>query len=715
MLNASANPNSMSFTIANYEPRPQMPLTLRGVITPANNPTLFKERQRIIKEATAPRAIKALPTHKGLMLPGSKSFARWRNIQTLTLTAGFDGPNIYIRTLMALRSCLPEEQAYALHHLVKISHERGDKYKFEAFPGLAESLIEKVLEISSLYYDVNWEISYEGDGPSSELHVLDGMRGTADILQRIQSLRRYDAQDDMETEEFNEKLRMINEACLVIRNMAMLEENAVYLSQQYPLRDFLCIALSLPPRAAVVELQHYALDIAEQLTRYWSLDADDPLYMSLLKRLDGPDRGAILTALRAISRISMNLEENNRLKGVPIKTIQRICDWTLIDDEELVHACLDFLYQFTAVIENVEVMLEKMDMGGLISQLVRLLLHGAKEVETRMMLKPPVKGKGASEVCAIPDDLLEQILKFEEPERSAHWLRACFEEDLDSDITQIALWQAYQSRFSQFSTPQRGLLPAAEFIKTVSNTFSGANAQVINGPTAKFIIKGIRPRHLPMDLKGRLYAQCLWKEPDALDICGEFLLKPQKMWEHIINDHIHIAKLADGRYDFTPASHPKSDCHWNGCRRFASTISKPSSYEVAMHVKVHLPDTSKKAPLRAKHNKLVGPESPREAEYMIFSWFNTAVDERGDAAGLPLTSALVLRNLARNLPKANPSRGMGGAGEGEGEGHAEEGEVDRDWWMRKLFGPVMTQLWFVMAHNRSLAGYMADLMAVVAV
>jgi len=609
---------------------------------------------------------------------------------------------------MALRSSIPEEQAYALHHLVKISHERGDKYKFEAFPGLAEALIEKVLEVSSLYYDVTWEISYEDDGPSSESCILDGMSGTTDILQRIQSLRLFDAQDDMETEDFNENLRMINEAGLVIRNMAMLEENAVYLSQQYPLRDFLCIALNLPNRAAVVELQHYALDVAEQLTRYWSLGAEDPLYISLLRQLVGLDRGAILTALRAISRISMNLEENNRLKSVPIQTIQRICEWTLIDDEELVHACLDFLYQYTAVIENVELMLGRMEMGGLINQLVRLLLHGAKEVDTRMMLKPPVKGRGATEICAIPDDLLEQILKFDEPERSAHWLRTCFEEDADSDITQIALWQAYQGRFSQFSTPQRGLLPAAEFIKTVSNTFSGANAQVINGPTAKFIIKGIRPRHLPMDLKGRLYARCLWKDPEAPNNCGEFLLKSQKMWEHLINDHLHVSKLTDDRYDFTPASYPKYNCHWNGCRHFASTIGNPSPYEVGMHVKVHLPDTSKKAPLRAKHNKFVGSESPREAEYMTFSWFNTVIDERGDAAGLPLTSALVLRNLARNLPKTNPSRNTGVGGN-------EDGEDDRELWIRKLFGPIMAKLWFVMAHNRSLAGYMADLMAVVAV
>ena len=62
----------MSFSIANYEPRPQMPLTLRGVITPGNNPILFKERQRISREARAGKLGTSAPSYKGMMLPGSK-------------------------------------------------------------------------------------------------------------------------------------------------------------------------------------------------------------------------------------------------------------------------------------------------------------------------------------------------------------------------------------------------------------------------------------------------------------------------------------------------------------------------------------------------------------------------------------------------------------------------------------------------------------------
>lgn len=617
-----------------------------------------------------------------------------------------------------------------MHHLVKISHERGDKYKFEAFPGLAEGLIEKVLEVSSLFYDIKWEISFDEYESKREVHILDGMNGTPDIINRIQCLHRLDTLDDLETEEFGQKLTKINEAGLVLRNMSLLDDNADYLSRQPSLRDFLSIALNLPHSYAVVELQHYALDIAEQLTKFWSLDVDDPLYNSLLKQLDGVDRGAILTSLRAISRISMNLDESNRLKGVPISAIQRICEWILLDDEELVHACLDFLYQFTAVPDNVEYLLTHMPLEPLITQLVRLLLFNARPITTKRLLTPAVPPVPATEIPSLPLDLLEQVLTSDEPDRSSHWLRACFEEDADSDITQIALWQAYQARFSEFSSPQTALLPAAEFIKNVSTTFSGANAQVINGPNPKFIIKGIRPRHLPMDPKGRIYARCLWNPTGAAKPCGEFLLTPKQTWDHVVSTHLRLPRRDDGHYAIPAAdAAQKYHCHWASCRHFAPTNGSESPYEVGLHVKTHLPDTSPKALLRQSHNRSLprsaGPNAGagtagaeaddpdlggRDPQYLHQTWLHTAVDERGDAAGLPLTSVLVLRNLARNLAKVGSAVVMLANGE---DGAETAGIAEPDGWMERLFGTVRGGLWFVMAHNRMLAGYVADLMAVV--
>lgn len=727
----------MALTIANYEPKPQMPLTLRGVVTPGNNPGLFKERQRLTREATSMQSGR-IPSliAKGVMKPGGQQPQSWSRLWRLTfLKAGFDGPNIYVRTLQGLRSPLSAEQDYALHHLVKISHERGDKYKFDSFPNLAEALIDYVLGVSSLFYDVRWEVSYTED--AHDIHVLDGINGTPDILERIKSLKRIDTRDELEPHELALKFTKIHEAGLTIRNLSLLEDNAAYLSNLPQLRDFLSIALNLPPSPLVIELKHYALEIAEQCTRAWSMDASDPLYRSLLNQVDeGLDRGAILTALRAISRISMTLEETNLLRGVPTSVIRHICEWLLLEDEELVHACLDFLYQFTASPENVSSLLANshiLPIPSLLMQLTRLLLYHAQESSTRYLISSAVPSTPATEIPAVPADLLQQFLKYEEPERSNYWLKAVFEEDLESDITQIALWQAYQARFSEFATPQTPLLPAAEFIKNVSTIFAGANAQVVTGPSSKFIIKGIRPRHAPMDLRQRVYNPCHWRLP-GLQGCGAFFLQPKDMFDHICTVHLGIPRTEAGEWDLRSASIVPTqkllDCHWAGCRHFSHStlIPKPSPIDIGMHVKTHLPDTTSKASLRQRHNRTVAtkafsPSSSIEeidtegcdAKYGYHIWQNTATDERGDAAGLPLTAVLVLRNMARNIPKAAALLETSSSFR-KGTNGIQRMDMNVDWgtdakgWMEKLFRPLREKLAFVMAHNRPLGGYVADLM-----
>ena len=633
-----------------------------------------------------------------------------------------------MRTLQGLRSQVPEEQDYALHHLVKISHERGDKYKFDAFPNLAEGLIEYVLGISSLFYDVKWEICYSDY--EDAVNVLDGIRGTPDILQRIQSLKRVDTPDEMESEEFGRKLTKILEAGLTIRNLSLLEDNAVYLSEMPQLRDFLSIALNLPNSPAITELKHYALDISEQVTKYWQMDESDPLYRSLLEQVDnGHDRGAILTSLRAISRISMSLEDTNLLKGVPVSVTKRICEWTLLDDEDFVSACLDFLYQFTAVPENVGVLIANTNELGLpsfLGQLTRLLQYHARTETHKIEVTEPIAAASATEIPNVPQDLMDQFLKYEEPDRSNHWLKAVFEEDAESDITQIALWQAYQARFTDYTSPATQLLPAAEFIKNVSTIFAGANAQVVSGVNHKFIIKGIRPRHAPLDPKGRVYNRCLWKLPGSIP-CGEFFLKPKHMFDHLVYDHLGIDRRADGTWDFelnTRAGQRPNDCYWSNCRHFSKDGKVPSPYQLGMHIKTHLPDVSNKAGLRQRNNRTpanqtalpaketngnsvstgtvkIDPAQGREATYKYQMHQITAVDEFGNAAGLPLTSVLVLRNLARNIPKAAVLLDT----------------INRDAFridcMEKLFGPLQDRFLFVMAHNGPLAGYVSDVMGLI--
>lgn len=67
-----AHLNSTSNTIANYEPKSHVPLTLRPVITPGNNAIAFRERTKRVRDAHREKLEKANPGYKGMMLPGSK-------------------------------------------------------------------------------------------------------------------------------------------------------------------------------------------------------------------------------------------------------------------------------------------------------------------------------------------------------------------------------------------------------------------------------------------------------------------------------------------------------------------------------------------------------------------------------------------------------------------------------------------------------------------
>ena len=100
----SSNMEHISLAVANYEPRPQMPLTLRPVITPGNNAVEFAKRQKMIRDAALAANGRAPPPAKGsVLLPGSKCICDRILYNTDIKAAGFDGPNIYVRCLCALK------------------------------------------------------------------------------------------------------------------------------------------------------------------------------------------------------------------------------------------------------------------------------------------------------------------------------------------------------------------------------------------------------------------------------------------------------------------------------------------------------------------------------------------------------------------------------------------------------------------------------------
>lgn len=622
------------------------------------------------------------------------------------------GPNIYMRCREALLSGIPSEQAYALNHLVKISYERGDRYRFEQFPKLLEGLVEKALEVGHLFYDVNWTIIYAEpeEAASGSIGELNGFTGTHDILTRIQQLKTKPVIDGVVSAEFSDQLNLITEAVLTIRNMVIHPDNATYASNYPMVLDLLCVLLRLPVLDMTVELKHFALDIAEQITPHLILGADDPLYQALLSQLDqhSDDRGIALTALRAIGRISMELAETNKLDNVPVGVLQKVKDWLLLNDDELMDACLDFLYQYTAVVRNLENLIQATHLEGLVSHLVRLLSHGAKREPREFTKVPEQRIAGNTMIADIPPDLCEQLLAIEEPERCYKWVRCFFEEDPEGQVTQIAIWQAYNKAFQErLRSAGRPMMQAAEFIRSITHVYQNAVAKIKReqGPNGavvdKYAIDGIRPRKFPMSPGGVEYFPCLWSiqtQPMTVK-CLTWLASPEQMWEHILTQHLGVNpdpedkmfKRVTGEYT----------CTWAACQKYP-VPTKMDLFVFAAHVKLHM--------IQAYGTYYNQPKKPSRqvipAKTISFSGETTAVAPRDPnnpnapitAGGIPLSATLVLRNIARNVVKT--------------DGHEElvktEGETKG--WNERLFRALRPRLYEVMADNRLLAPHIVSLL-----
>jgi chromatin structure-remodeling complex subunit RSC9 len=529
------------------------------------------------------------------------------------------------------------------------------------FPVLAEALMVKAMEITLLCTGVGWEFERDLRNPMDRVTTLNALQGTPDILDRIEKLPITLPDDTLETGEFRDRLRNIKEATLVLRNMCTLEENARYITSSAKglLRDFLVVLLNVPNQPRFNEIKNDALDIAEEVTRFMPTSQEDPLRISLFRCLESEDRAHIVRALRALTHFSTEMEpvpaRNYVVEGVPEACLRQLFYNTLlVQDKDILSGTMDFWYQFTLVPANVEAILRMANlplefmhrMVSLLSYESRVYIH--EDVIQEEKIAPP-----PSEIPKVPTELLDALMKLSEPERSSRWLRCCFVEDADCEITQIALWQAYQSRFADPRMPGGGVLPAAEFIKNVSTTFTNAQAQVITGPdnATRFIIKGIRPLDTAHTFDGWPYLYCKWADDtQSSKRCGRAFTTPTELRSHVFEDHMGLKPSEQpGHYNLEKADAPIHTCKWNNCTKFKSSGPSDDTVMVVEHVASHLPqDRDPNAQPPSTKRAVLQERIVRTMEYC-----DTPVDKNGDPVGVAYKAALVLRNIVKNLPPGN--------------------------------------------------------------
>lgn len=610
--------------------------------------------------------------------------------------------HIYKRAHYGLQSGIPDEVDFALYHLVQISNQRWDKFKFEGFPLLAETLMEKAMEISLLSAGVKWELRYDFRQLVDRVNALNTIRGTRDILERMKRIPVTIPQDTLETYDFNHLLRNVKEATLILRNMVLLTENAYYVSRYAHglLRDFLVVLTNIPNQPRLNEIKNDALDIAEEVTKFMRTDPEDPLWISLLGCLESSDRAHIVRALWALTHFSTELDEpegNRAMDRTPKHTLQQLYYHTLLDlDKDILSGALDYWYQYTLTPENVETVMEVFNLPIVyVPRMIALLTYEAHPTKKETVLQEEKVAPPPSEIPRVPPELLKELMELSEPERSSGWLRCCFVEDADCEITQIALWQAYQSRFADPRVPGGGVLPAAEFIKNVSTTFTNAQAQVINGPGAatRFIIKGIRPLEAAYTSEGFPYLYCRWTdETTPSKKCQRAFASPTDLRSHVFTEHMNLtATDTPGRYNLDKADSPIHTCLWDNCTKLRSSGPSADTGMVAGHISSHLPEE------RPADAEPPSSKRPVLQERIVRKWFytDTPTTETGEPLGVAYKAALVLRNLARNLPGGTAA------------------QYNHLPWKKAVFLSHRTKIVELWERNRSLRRELAELISVI--
>ncbi|KAF9359284.1 Chromatin structure-remodeling complex protein rsc9 [Mortierella sp. AD094] len=468
------------------------------------------------------------------------------------------------RILLSLKSDLPNEIDWAFSRLISLSYE-WNEFSLNMIPGL----LNELLSFAQPFFD--WWTSLE--------------------TREHEELMDEDLLNISDTHNMERILQVFH----ILRNLSFLEHNTVILTEHSVFRKMLQQGLSMPPSTQLNELRVYCLDTLECLSIHITLRSKFDVYLRELHRLlQTNDKAMILGSLRALTRLAANEHNEKILSDIDPEIIDRISQLLLVQDEELIGATLDYLYQFSSFHGDAAVQIAKNFPGNIVSALVQFLSWGSPK-----SLPAPVTV-----------DPAQQILH--EPYRALHWLQSNFESNPQAYIYESELFKLYQTKFLQHGP----MLRSADLV-TVSRVgfpkMETNYVQEAEGMPPIQVIKGIAKKHW-VDFSGaddRVI--CRWIG------CQAVVSTEAELFKHAVQEHI-------------PPTMGLYTCQWLSCRRF--TTPTHDRQTVVKHLKTHFPLTPSVKPFSNR---------PR--------WFdmrpNVLEVPNRELAGIPLTAVFVLRNLSR--------------------------------------------------------------------
>lgn len=296
---------------------------------------------------------------------------------------------------MGLKSGLPDEVSFGLAKLVEYSANLPGLIHSPMYPGLFELVVFKA---------------------ASARDLGKKLSGTTDDI--------YD--DSIETKELHKALDLVANAALILRNLVTEDDILRELVASHRIQLFyepIISILSLQSRPCFFEIRGYALEILEYTAQYLVVGQDLELLTILKRGIESEDRNEMIRSLRSLGTLgsAYEVDATNYLGLVPLKYFELCIPQLMIEDTELILACLDFLYSYTSVDSNLDKAVQSTQVVGLVEQLVRLLEHNTSLTEESRALYRMAKPRQLNEIPAIPTEILTELLTFSEPERATKW------------------------------------------------------------------------------------------------------------------------------------------------------------------------------------------------------------------------------------------------------------------------------------------------------
>ncbi|CAG8459761.1 2054_t:CDS:2 [Ambispora leptoticha] len=518
------------------------------------------------------------------------------------------------RMLLALRSTLPNEIDWAFKRLTKLSHECSDSFHVDRIPGLVDALLAFVAP----FFEDCAKLSDISEPVSNEDNFMNLVENDAADNNAVSMNTFFDS---IESQQYHQR---VLQAFLIIRNFSFLEHNMRLMAAYKPLRKYLIEGLKLKVFGNFIELRHYCLDIVENICPYVILKGlDDPFMTTIPILLYSNDKALIMGGIRSLTRLALNESNITVLRDIEAKTVQRMIELLLIEDEELVAAVLDWLYQFSDLHEDMAYRIAQCTPGNFVRLMIRFMRWQAFDT-----------------VKAAYDDIMPIVPKLQlsgpfvdlpEPYRTIEWLKIVYEYVPNESLLQTEVWFAYREQFFNSPTP---MMPAAEVIKHVTAAFPKAVAMMVtrSDGTTKYPLYSMKTRASSSYLLKKLILRentaesftCRWDGCTATPFS-----KGEDVYQHIIYNHLQ------------QNSDHLHDCLWKGCHRYSPGTANRSS--VLKHLKIHFPiepDSS-----TTEESSQVKLDQRRN---FLTQRINVSSDADGEAIGIPLTACLILRNMSRS-------------------------------------------------------------------